>query len=322
MTGEWVLNAAIILVLALGVWSGWRRGFIAAASNLLALLAGLAAASAGYKILGQVISEWLRIMPSGGRLLAYLLILMVSQFLLLLLARTATRRLIPQGLSRSRPNMIGGAALGLLQAGIILAVILALLRGAPLPAAYAASLKGSILARPLAAVGQSAIRVVSSAPGSDISETIRLLTVDPESQKTVRLGYTTTDVRVSREAEDQMLALVNRERTSRGLAPLKVNDKARAVGRQHSRDMFARGYFSHLTPEGVDPFGRLRRGGVEFLAAGENIALAPDIPTAHKALMDSAGHRANILSPNFSAVGIGVIDGGPYGVMVSQEFIN
>ncbi len=94
------------------------------------------------------------------------------------------------------------------------------------------------------------------------------------------------------------------------------------VARRHSADMFARGYFAHDTPEGITPFDRMRAGGVRFLTAGENLALAPTIDVAHTGLMNSPGHRANILRREFGRVGIGVMDGGMRGLMVSQEFRN
>ena len=64
------------------------------------------------------------------------------------------------------------------------------------------------------------------------------------------------------------------------------------------------------------------KAGIHFQAAGENLALAPNINLAHQGLMNSPGHRANILSPDFKKVGIGVIDGGIYGEMFVQEFSN
>jgi uncharacterized protein YkwD len=86
--------------------------------------------------------------------------------------------------------------------------------------------------------------------------------------------------------------------------------------------MFARGYFSHVTPEGRSPFDRMEAAGVSFRTAGENLALAPTLRIAHTGLMNSPGHRANILRPAFGRLGIGVMDGGPRGLMVTQNFRN
>ena len=92
------------------------------------------------------------------------------------------------------------------------------------------------------------------------------------------------------------------------------------LARAHSRDMFIRGYFAHVNPDGEDPFDRMNEAGIIYQVAGENLALAPNVDLAHDGLMNSPGHRANILTAEFGLVGIGCIDGGSYGKMFSQEF--
>jgi uncharacterized protein YkwD len=86
--------------------------------------------------------------------------------------------------------------------------------------------------------------------------------------------------------------------------------------------MFARSYFSHVSPEGEDLSNRMREARVGYLAAGENLALAPTLFSAHSGLMQSPGHRANILRPQFGRLGIGILDGGRHGLMVTQAFRN
>ena len=117
-----------------------------------------------------------------------------------------------------------------------------------------------------------------------------------------------------------MLALLNTERTSKGLKAVEFWEELAQVGRNHCKDMFERGYFSHHTPEGLSPFDRMEKANITFNYAGENLALAPNAILAMKGLMESKGHRENILSKNFGKVGIGVIDGGVYGQMFCQEF--
>ena len=86
--------------------------------------------------------------------------------------------------------------------------------------------------------------------------------------------------------------------------------------------MFEKGFFSHYNLQGESPFDRMDKAGISYVAAGENLALTPTVAIAHQGLMDSPGHRANILSPDFGRIGIGVIDGGIYGKMFVQEFTN
>ena len=88
----------------------------------------------------------------------------------------------------------------------------------------------------------------------------------------------------------------------------------------NAKDMMERGYFSHFSPEGNDVASRLNEAGVDYLVVGENLAYAPSVNLAHQGLMNSPGHRANILSADFGKVGIGVIDGGIYSKMFTQVF--
>jgi uncharacterized protein YkwD len=155
-----------------------------------------------------------------------------------------------------------------------------------------------------------------------IQQTLNRLTIHPDSNERVELGYTVKATRPRPDLEAQMLELVNRERAAVGLKPLAPDPELTAVARAHSADMFARGYFAHVSPEGMSPFDRMTEAGVKFRTAGENLALAPTLQLAHTGLMNSPGHRANILRPEFGRVGIGIMDGGFRGIMVSQEFRN
>src|SRR6266496_1680981 len=155
-----------------------------------------------------------------------------------------------------------------------------------------------------------------------IRQTINNLTIHPASNETVKLPFRDSHPAVRPDLETQMLQFVNEERTKRGLSPLKPDPELTEVARAHSRDMFARGYFAHFTPEGKSPFDRMNEAHVQYATAGENLALAHSLSIAHNGLMNSPGHRANILSPSFGHVGIGILDGGFYGLMVSQEFRN
>lgn len=121
--------------------------------------------------------------------------------------------------------------------------------------------------------------------------------------------------------EAKMLELVNAERTSRGLKPLTVDFRLVELARKKSQDMIDKNYFGHNSPTYGSPFDMMKSAGIEYRLAGENLAGAPDVATAHKALMNSEGHRRNILNPGFTKIGIGVAKGGPYGIMFTQMFI-
>ena len=158
--------------------------------------------------------------------------------------------------------------------------------------------------------------------GDAVQRSLNRLMVRPQSDETVKLHYTVKSPKVREDLEARMLQMVNEERAKEGLAPLQADPEMAAVARKHSADMFARGYFAHVNLDGEDPFDRMRKDGVRFITAGENLALAQTLIMAHNGLMNSPGHRANILHKSFGRLGIGILDGGIYGLMVTQNFRN
>ncbi len=121
--------------------------------------------------------------------------------------------------------------------------------------------------------------------------------------------------------EQQMLNLVNQERKQRGLHELQVHDGLVKLARLKSRDMIDLGYFAHQSPTYGSPFDMMKNAAIAYTYAGENLAGASTVTLAHTSLMNSPGHRANILNPNYTHVGIGIVNGGSYGKMFTQMFI-
>lgn len=122
--------------------------------------------------------------------------------------------------------------------------------------------------------------------------------------------------------EQQMLNLVNQERAKNGLKPLQANLELARVARIKSQEMITKNYFSHQSPTYGSPFEMMKKFGISFRAAGENIACNQSVAGAHSTLMNSAGHRANILSSNYTEIGIGIVNGGMCGKMFTQMFIS
>ncbi|CCO07965.1 CAP domain-containing protein [Desulforamulus hydrothermalis] len=146
-------------------------------------------------------------------------------------------------------------------------------------------------------------------------------TAGPTSQpanSTVRTGQPAGGI--STADEQAMLNLINKERAAKGLKPLAMDAKLSQIARLKAQDMIDKNYFSHQSPTYGSPFDMMKNNGITYHYAGENLAGAPDVNTAHTNLMDSPTHRANILSERYSKVGIGVVNGGPYGKMYVQEF--
>lgn len=124
------------------------------------------------------------------------------------------------------------------------------------------------------------------------------------------------------QAEQDIFRLTNNERARNGVPPLAWSDTIAAVARAHSQDMVARNFFDHVNPDGLTPFQRLLNARIFYTTAGENIAGAPTADIIVTNWMNSPGHRANILSPAFGKIGIGVAPDPHYGLMTTQDFTN
>jgi uncharacterized protein YkwD len=109
-----------------------------------------------------------------------------------------------------------------------------------------------------------------------------------------------------------ILAAMNDERATRGLTPLTLNPRLTAAASDRANDMFAKRYFAHVSPDGIEPFTWVRQRGYRYRTIGENLALGYRSGGAVvDGWMHSPGHRANILQRSFDEVGIAVADGSP-----------
>lgn len=158
--------------------------------------------------------------------------------------------------------------------------------------------------------------------GDLAQDTLTFLTIKPKSDDSVNLGFRTDQFYYDENQELKMVSLVNQERERNGRNQLKFDPALRQVGRIHSGDMLKRGYFAHYSPEGQDVGDRAQSQGVNFMVIGENLAFAPTLQIAHQGLINSPGHRANILSPDYHYIGIGIAKSEDYGLIITQVFKN
>lgn len=144
-----------------------------------------------------------------------------------------------------------------------------------------------------------------------------------EAEKAFRL--TAVQPPVS-QLEQSMFSYLNQDRSQNNLPPLTFSSQLSGVARQHSEDMCKRNFFQHVNPDGLDPSGRARTHGI-MVPVAENIALVSDrgnpkamIQQAEINLMNSPGHRANILNTGYRSVGIGVAYDTAGAIRVTQLF--
>ncbi|SEF38636.1 uncharacterized protein, YkwD family [Caloramator fervidus] len=125
-----------------------------------------------------------------------------------------------------------------------------------------------------------------------------------------------------RAFEKEVIRLVNIERAKVGLKPLTENLQLSKIARLKSQDMASKGYFSHYSPTYGSPFDMMKKFGIKYTLAGENIAMGQKTPKeVVTAWMNSQGHRRNILNPNFTQIGVGAAKDSRGRIYWTQMFI-
>ena len=121
--------------------------------------------------------------------------------------------------------------------------------------------------------------------------------------------------------ESKILRLVNAERAKTGAKALTSSSDCTKLARMKSKDMVDNNYFSHQSPTYGSPFDMLKSNKVNYMYAGENIAMNQSADAAFKAWMNSEGHKKNILNPNFTELGVGIAPKGGGSYIYTQLFI-
>jgi uncharacterized protein YkwD len=313
-------DVLLFLIVALNVWGGFRRGFVLGLLDLLRWVVGLAAALCFYQTVAGWLSHFTDWTEVWNQPAAFLLIVIFAGLSVQLAANALLKRL-PKDVHRHRVNHALGVLPGLLNGLVMAAIVSSLLFSMPFSDGFQAALSESRAANRLASYTDELESTLTPIFAEPIKQTLNRRTII-EPDERVDLPFKVENSKPRPDLEAEMLELVNRERQKAGLRPLAPDPELTEVARRHSADMFARSYFAHNTPENKTPFDRMKEADIRFSTAGENLALAPTVEIAHTGLMNSPGHRANILHAGYGRLGIGIMDGGRRGLMVSQEFRN
>ena len=321
MQWSWVVNVVIVVYGVISAWRGYREGVFIASANLVGLIVSVIVAFWLY----QPLADWLltiwSIPPGLMNIFAFLLVAFVVDGVITALVLVGSNYLGPR-LLQATSTHIAGIIPGTLNALITTAYVAALISALPLNHPIKTAVSESFVAKPLIRSVQSFSPSIDQLINPAIKDISQLFIVEPGSDETVDLGFTVQNPTLAPQAEEQMLALVNQARAGAGVRPVVMDNELRNLARLHSLDMYQRGYFSHHTPEGLDPFDRMKQHNIDYLAAGENLAMAPTVDMAHTGLMNSPGHKRNILDPKYGKIGIGAYQDPRYVIMFSQEFTN
>jgi len=316
-----IIDFFLAAVLILAVWSGYQCGLILGLFSILTWVSSLVLTLLAYPHL----VNWVDRQATANSVWTIPLAFLLSFLLIRMIVGAVVNWMLGAIPPESHGHLLNkslGVFPGLLNGFIYVALLATFLLMVPLSDSLSQKSRESLFAQRLTEPVAYLEDKLSPVFDDAVRKTIGRMSVEPNSERFIKLPYTVENPKPRPDLEAEMLVLINRERTKRGLHELKADEEMSVVARAHSRDMFARGYFSHYTPEKKDPFDRMKEKHVRFLTAGENLSLARTLVMAHEGLMRSPGHRANILQPAFGRVGIGILDGGIYGIMVTQNFRN
>jgi len=318
LKGNWV-DFVIILILAFFLSDAWRVGFWFVLSEFLGFFVSLIVALFGYAFISSIIQDNFSLPRSLANALGFFLTAGVSEAILSFILITFAKKLPPQFWKKPWNNLL--AVIPALGQGIVLvSFLLTLVMSLPvLPSVKTDINRSKIGGFLLEKTAGLEVRL-GEIFGGLIEDSLTYLTVSPESRESVILDIDEFVLSVDELSEKEMLRLVNEKRREAGITELILRSELVPVARSHAEDMWKRNYFGHYSPDGENVGDRLDKANASYVTAGENLALAPTVQTAHTGLMNSEGHRKNILDPDFKRVGIGVIDNGVYGKMFVQIF--
>ncbi|PKV63056.1 CvpA family protein [Pontibacter ramchanderi] len=315
------LDFLLFALVLLSAYMGWRRGFAFSLLDLVRWVGSLALSFRLYPALADWLSratDWnVYWIPPISFFIIAVLSSMLIQFIGSLILD-----LFSDEMHEHPVNKVLGTIPGLLSGVITIAIITILLLLLPLPERIQHYVQQSSMAGRFGNYTHLAENELNSVFDRVTERTLNELAVATETNQLVELPFTTEDYQPMPALEARMLKLLNQERIARDLPPLQADPSLTTVARRHAADMFTRGYFSHVSPEGASAADRIREANIPFRAVGENLAFAPSLRIAHEGLMESPGHRANILHERFGRVGIGVLQSKAHGLMITQKFRN
>lgn len=318
--GNWV-DLVIILILLYFVSEAWRHGIWIIMAEFLSFFSSLMISLWAYKFTASLLRANFSLANSVSKALGFLLTAVIIEAVLSRLFIFLISK-IPRQVLKHKISKLLGIIPALGEGIILISFILILLLGLPIRPRIKGEISDSKIGGFIVSKTSGIEKNINEVFGGVINDSLTNFTIKSGSRERVPLMVEKQEFRVDTVSEAEMFRLVNEERRKRGIQKLVWAEDIVTVARAQARDMWERKYFSHYSLEGKDVGNRLNDVGIKYGVAGENLALAPTLLTAHNGLMNSEGHRKNILSRDFRKVGIGVVDYGRNGKIFVQVFID
>lgn len=316
---NWV-DLVIIFTLAFFAFEGVGRPLFFELYDLFSFVLAFLLSLRFYNLVSKGLESLFSLPHSFANVIGFILVWYLGELVFYIISRTFQP--LSQRLLRLPGDQILSIIPSFLRGVILVSILLILVATFPIQPQIKQDVQSSKIGSFLLSQSYQLEAPLKNIFGGLANDTLTFLTIEPKTNESVDLGFKTNNYIFDERAESAMISLVNSERVSRGISPLTFDESLRSIARSHSADMLEKGYFSHYSPEGKDVADRAEVAGIKYLVIGENLAYAPSLQAAHQGLMNSPGHRANILSTDYHYIGIGVANAGDYGMMFTQVFKN
>ncbi|MDH3498790.1 MAG: CvpA family protein [Acidimicrobiia bacterium] len=311
-----MVDLVIAAVVVASVFTGYVRGV---ARELIEFVAMLVAIPIAFRVGPALISAWTEVPEANGALIGGFAGLLVVTGIVGIAARIAQRSgvLAPP----EPPDRIAGGVVGVARSISLVWVLVTALAGAPV-SVFASATSESRIAT--AMTGELPVTLFTALTGNQDIETLiyfnrRFPNGPLVSDDVYELpAFDRSRLTAEPATASEMLVLVNVARSQLGASPLQWSNALAAVAEAYAFEMYVDGFFAHDSFRTGNVGDRVQMAGITYRVVGENLALAPTLASAHDGLMNSPGHRANILG-HYSSVGIGAVRG-PLGLVIVQVF--
>lgn len=313
------IDLAVLLILGYFVVNSFRHNFWVLLADLVAFISSVFVGIFFYSYLAKLLVLNFSIGESVSKSISFLLISIVSETILGILVGFIVGKL-KSDIYEFKFSRFFGVFPGFVQGVFVVSMAINLLMTLPIKPSIKVDIENSksgkvILEKTI--FFESRFKEIF---GTVAEEALTYITVKPQSEETIKLDVKKYNLSVDSKSESELIAKVNEERRKIAVGELKQDQDLTIVARKYATEMWNGKFFSHYSLEGKSLVDRLKEGGIKYTFAGENLALAPTYLVAHAGLMNSEGHRQNILNTKFKKIGIGVVDNGIYGKIFVQVF--
>ncbi len=315
------IDLIILLILGYFIIESIKHGLLVFVSDLLSFGIALGASVLLFKYPAELLKANFSLPDSFANVIGFIILAAIIEMSLGYIFAHIIAKL-PERYWKSWVNRFLGIIPGLLEGMLIVLFFATVALAVPLKPQIQNDIEESKIGGIFLRYGGFMNSAVNRVFGGVIEDSITYLTVKPDSDERIDIEVTKLNLKEDEESGKMMLEMINEERAKEGIGELEWSEGLVEVGEEHAKDMWERKYFGHISPEGKSVKDRVTEARIGFFYVGENLALAPTVKIAHKGLMESEGHRENILEKRFKKVGIGVVDNGRDGKIFVQIFTN